>query len=92
LALAAVLPEACVHVLHLARSGTDKEARALQAHLTPLAELLGSTYGVPGLKAALNLIGFDVGYPRAPLMSLGEAQIAVLREALNLFQDSQCPS
>jgi 4-hydroxy-2-oxoglutarate aldolase len=87
LALATVLPDACVRLFELARDGSFDEAEALQARLMPLAELLGSTYGVPGVKAALNLVGFDVGYPRSPLGPLGESQIATLREALHVFQE-----
>ena len=87
LALAAVLPEACVRVFELAHQGGD-EATGLQERLVPLAQLLGATYGVPGFKAALILTGFDVGYPRPPLAPLGETQIATLREALHLFQET----
>ena len=36
------------------REGRHDEARAMQRQLVPLAKLLGPTYGVPGLKAALN--------------------------------------
>jgi 4-hydroxy-2-oxoglutarate aldolase len=87
LALAAVLPEACVRVFELAHQAGD-EAALLQQRLVPLAQLLGSTYGVPGLKAALNLTGFDVGYPRPPLSPLEGTQIATLREALRMFQET----
>ena len=87
LALASVVPDASVRVFELARAGADDEARALQQRLTPLAEMLGSTYGVPGLKAALNLSGFDVGYPRAPLAPLPEEHVARLRDALHTFQE-----
>ena len=43
------------------------EARALQQRLTPLARSVGGTYGVAGLKAALDLIGYSGGVPRPPL-------------------------
>ena len=76
------MPEACVRLFELTRSGSHAEAQALQEQLLPLARLLGSTHGVPGVKAALNLIGFDVGYPRAPLMPLAEPAVAAVREIL----------
>ena len=37
---------------------------------------------------ALNLIGFDVGYPRPPLMPLAETAVAAVREALHALQGS----
>jgi len=53
----------------------------------PLSRLLGQAYGVPGLKAALNLLGYDVGAPRPPLSPAPEAALAVLREALARFEE-----
>jgi 4-hydroxy-2-oxoglutarate aldolase len=87
LALGCVVPDLCVRLYELARAGRHDEARALQEQLAPLAKLIGSTYGVPGVKAALNLSGFDVGYPRPPLVSLGETAVAALREALRAAQE-----
>jgi len=82
LALACVLPDACVRLFELARAGQHQEARALQQQLLPVAKLVGSEYGVPGLKAALHLAGYDVGLPRRPLPPAPEAAVAELREAL----------
>ena len=73
LALGSVLPEPCVRLFELTKAGRHDEARALQQQLVPIAKLLGSTYGVPGLKAALKLIGCDVGWPRPPLVPLDDA-------------------
>src|SRR5882672_10940033 len=66
LALACVVPGACMHLFELTRAGRHDEALALQRQLVPLARLLGATYGVPGLKAALNLLGYDLRIPRPP--------------------------
>lgn len=71
LALACVLPDACTRVFELVRAQRFDDARVLQAQILPLAKLLGAT-GVPGLKAALNLIGYDVGVPRRPLAPLSD--------------------
>jgi 4-hydroxy-2-oxoglutarate aldolase len=67
LALAALLPEACVRLQALVKQQRLEEALALQHWVTPLARSVGSTYGVPGLKAALDLIGYNGGVPRPPL-------------------------
>jgi len=86
LALACVLPEACVRLYEIARAGRHAEARALQQQLMPLARLIGPAYGVPGLKAALTLAGYDVGLPRSPLAPAPEAAIPALRQALAEFE------
>jgi 4-hydroxy-2-oxoglutarate aldolase len=67
LALAALLPEACVRMQTLVRDQRLAEARVLQHWVTPLARSVGSIFGVAGLKAALDLIGYSGGVPRPPL-------------------------
>ena len=67
LALAALLPEACVRMQALVREERLAEARVLQHTITPLARSVGGTYGVAGLKAALDLSGYNGGVPRPPL-------------------------
>jgi 4-hydroxy-2-oxoglutarate aldolase len=43
--------------------------------MAPLARMVTSGYGVPGLKAALDLVGYKGGDPRAPLApASGEAR------------------
>ena len=65
LALAALVPDACNELLTLVRQSRLDEARTLQRQLLPIAKSVGGTYGVPGLKAALHLLGFAAGRPRA---------------------------
>ena len=69
--------------------GRFAEARAMQRTLAPLARLVGTAHGVPGLKAALDLLGFVGGAPRPPLLPAGAAAIDAIREqltALNLLE------
>jgi 4-hydroxy-2-oxoglutarate aldolase len=87
LALSCVLPDACVRVFELTRTGNHAEARALQMRLMPIAKLVGSMHGIAGLKAALKLVGCDVGDPRSPLAPVSDATVAVLREALVSFEE-----
>lgn len=86
LALSCVLPEACARLLDLARQGLQAEALALQQQLLPISRLVGSTYGVAGLKAALRILGCDVGVPRSPLVPISDAGMGALREALAPFE------
>ena len=53
----------------------------------PIARLISSGYGVPGLKAALNIVGCDVGRPRPPLAPVSETAVAALKEALARFEE-----
>ena len=87
LALSCVLPDACVRLFDLARSGKHVEAAALQQRLVGIAKLVGSMHGIAGLKAALKLAGCDVGGPRSPLAPVSDATVAVLREALVSFEE-----
>jgi dihydrodipicolinate synthase/N-acetylneuraminate lyase len=87
LALACVLPEPCLRVFELARGGRHAEALAIQRQILPLSRLLGR-YSVPGLKAALNLCGYDVGVPRPPLAPATDTAIAELRQALAVFEQT----
>jgi 4-hydroxy-2-oxoglutarate aldolase len=67
LALASLLPDACARMQALVREQRLAEARALQYWMMPLARSIGGMYGVAGLKAALDLIGYTGGVPRPPL-------------------------
>ena len=82
LALASAVPDLCVELYELARAGRLDEARALQRRLTPLAGLVTSIHGVPGLKAALSLLGYAAGDPRPPLRPAGPGAVDEIRRAL----------
>jgi len=89
LALGCVAPDACVRLFELTVAGRHDDARALQRELAPLARLIGPTYGVAGLKAALRLLGVDMGVPRSPLAPLPDAGVSALAEQLSTLQVSQ---
>jgi 4-hydroxy-2-oxoglutarate aldolase len=82
LALAGILPDACVEMRALVAAGRMGEARALQRRLMPLARSVGSVYGVPGLKAALELMGFAAGRPRPPLRPVSPQVAEIIRGQL----------
>ena len=83
LALAALLPEQCVAMRALVQENRLDEARALQQRITPLARSVGGTYGVAGLKAALDLIGYSGGVPRPPLRPAAAHVIDTISSQLN---------
>jgi 4-hydroxy-2-oxoglutarate aldolase len=87
LAPASVVPEACMRLYELAGAGRHDDALALQRRLIPLARLLGPTYGIPGLKAALKIAGHDLGRPRPPLAPAPEAAFTALADAIAALEE-----
>ena len=84
MALACVAPAACRQIYELVRAGRYDKARELQRHVTPLAKLVTSIHGIPGLKAALTLIGYVGGRPRLPLEPVGDDVVVQIRRQLDL--------
>ena len=92
LAVGGVAPDLCMNIFTAVADGRFAEARAMQRRLAPLARLVGTAHGVPGLKAALDLLGFVGGAPRPPLLPAGAAAIDAIREqliALNLLESAR---
>ncbi len=87
LALAGLLPEPCVRLFQSWRDGRVAEAQELQRRLLPIARLISTPYGVPGLKAALEILGCDVGQPRPPLTPASPEAVGILREALSAWKE-----
>ena len=81
-ALANILPEQCHRLLALFQQGHLDAARRLQARLIPLNSAVTAGYGVPALKAGLELVAGYGGQPRAPLVSLDERQREQLQQVL----------
>jgi 4-hydroxy-2-oxoglutarate aldolase len=82
LALAALVPDACQRMLLLVKDRKLDEANALQRELLPLARSVGGLYGIPGLKAALDLMGYVGGAPRPPLRSVSTKIIELISDQL----------
>src|SRR5262245_55175030 len=87
LAAACVVPEVCITLYELAAGGRAAEARALQRRLTPLAKMVTTTYGVPGLKAAMDLNGYRGGAPRLPLSPAPAEAIEHIRAELTRLRE-----
>ena len=85
LALANVAPRECVAIRQAVLSGDLARAREIHFRMMPVGRAVTSGYGVPGLKACLDLLGYHGGAPRPPLLP-ADAQTrasceAILREA-----------
>jgi len=74
LALACALPELSVELYEASRAGDAERARTLQHRLLRPARKLVSELGIPGLKYAMDCVGYYGGPPRRPLLLLTDAQ------------------
>jgi 4-hydroxy-2-oxoglutarate aldolase len=72
LALAAALPEKCAEVFELAERGQHDQARKLQLALVRASKKIVSEAGIPGVKYAMDLRGYQGGVGRLPLLPLTE--------------------
>jgi 4-hydroxy-2-oxoglutarate aldolase len=67
LAVGCCAPQICLDIYQAIKGGDLGRASALQQKLTPLARAVTKTYGIGGLKAALEMAGYVGGSVRAPL-------------------------
>jgi 4-hydroxy-2-oxoglutarate aldolase len=81
-ALANLAPHASAGIRNAWLERHSDQARQLQRTIAPLGEALTGGYGVPGLKAALRLLGYDHGDPRPPLPPLAASELPALRRLL----------
>ncbi|MDT5061559.1 MAG: 4-hydroxy-2-oxoglutarate aldolase [Acidobacteriota bacterium] len=85
LAIGCIAPRLAVAIYEAFEAGEQKSAREMQARLTIATRGVLGRYGIGGLKAALDMLGYAGGPVRAPLQDANEEarrEIAkVLKEA-----------
>jgi 4-hydroxy-2-oxoglutarate aldolase len=82
LRLADVIPEQCAAVYHEFLAGEWEKAASIQRDIIPLNNAIIQTYGVPGTKYAMDLLGFFGGPPRNPILPLDEKGKNVMEKVL----------
>ncbi|MCW8813363.1 MAG: dihydrodipicolinate synthase family protein [Chlorobium sp.] len=82
LALANIAPDECLQILLHSIARKHKEALELQNKMIPVNRAITTKFGVAGLKAAMDILGYDGGNPRMPLEPLNEAQLIELKVIL----------
>jgi len=82
LALANVAPREAVDIQRLFEAGRWDEAADLQRRMIPVNAAVTARFGIAGLKAALEMLGYYGGPVRSPLMDLNEQDRQTLREVL----------
>ncbi len=79
LALANIAPDECIQIFNLIRERNFEKALEIQNRMIPVNKAVTAKYGVAGLKAAMDLVGYFGGLPRLPLEPLSEAQLIELK-------------
>lgn len=82
LALANIVPEKCVEIQQLIQAGKLSEAKALQLRMIPVNHATTTTYGISGLKYAMDLLGYKGGKTRLPLLPLKQEEKEKIRNIL----------
>jgi 4-hydroxy-2-oxoglutarate aldolase len=85
LAVANAAPAVCLEIYRLFKEGKVEDASQRQLDLTPLNKAVMETYGLPGLKYAMEIQGYYGGPVRRPLLPLDDAakpEIEALVKAL----------
>jgi 4-hydroxy-2-oxoglutarate aldolase len=82
LALASALPEKCAELYDLFRAGQHEKAKQLQLLLVKASKRIATDNGIPGIKYAMDLRGYQGGLPRLPLLPPNETQKRAIAEII----------
>jgi len=82
LALANIAPQMGLELTRLFEAGARHEAAELQRRMIPVNNAVTARFGIAGLKAALDMLGYYGGPVRSPLLGLAEDERQTLREIL----------
>lgn len=82
LALANIAPNECVQIQKFVEEGKHTEALELQKKMLPVNKAITAKYGVAGLKAAMDMLGYFGGEPRAPLSVLSDSDKQIVKQVL----------
>jgi 4-hydroxy-2-oxoglutarate aldolase len=82
MAMANVAPQQAIDIYDLFRKGRWEEAAELQRRMIPVNAAVTARFGVAGLKAALDMLGYYGGPVRPPLLDLQQDEKDGLRTVL----------
>jgi 4-hydroxy-2-oxoglutarate aldolase len=82
LALADMAPGESVEIYQLAKEGEWEKAREIQLRVITVNQRIVGNYGVPGIKCALDLLGYFGGDPRPPLRPVSSEVKDSIRQIL----------
>jgi 4-hydroxy-tetrahydrodipicolinate synthase len=70
-------------MISLYKSGNAEAAQKIHLDLMPVFDVMGITTNPIPVKAAVNLLGFDAGDPRLPLVPATDEEKAAIRDVLS---------
>lgn len=82
MALVNCCPEECVNVQKEFNNGNIEKAREIYERVFPVNAAVTGEFGIPGLKYACDLLGFNGGLVRKPLLQIKEEDKLKLKEIL----------
>ncbi|MGI6433703.1 MAG: dihydrodipicolinate synthase family protein [Sphaerochaetaceae bacterium] len=89
--LANYMPRHCCQLYDEFKKGNLERAKELHFALYTVNKLVSGRLGIPGIKAAMNIMGFNGGEPRRPILSLGKPEEEKLKDTLNhIFATFDC--
>ncbi|MCF8034126.1 MAG: dihydrodipicolinate synthase family protein [Desulfarculaceae bacterium] len=77
-----VLPQRCVELFEAAKAGDHDRAKHLQWRIAKLAAMVTRIHGVGGLKATMDMVGYQGGVARMPLAMPSPEVVAELKAEL----------
>ncbi|WP_313427922.1 dihydrodipicolinate synthase family protein [Siminovitchia terrae] len=83
LALANCNPRECVRIQEAYEDGDLIAAKEIYQSLIPLNTAVTGTYGIPGLKYACDLMGYQGGFVRSPMMQINEQDKKKVKHIIN---------
>jgi 4-hydroxy-2-oxoglutarate aldolase len=72
LGIANLAPGPCSEIYQAFKAGRTSEAGRIQEQMVPVHNEIVGAIGVPGVKAALDMLGYSGGDPRSPIRPLPE--------------------
>ena len=82
LALSNMAPAETVEIHKLFQAGDYEKAREMQFRLLPVNQKIVGGYGVPGIKCAVDMLGYAGGDPRPPLRPVNQEARDSIRQIL----------
>ena len=77
-----LVPGRVKEMIRFYKEGDVETARTIDQELKPLVDVLGITINPIPVKAALNLLGYEVGGLRLPLVDASDEELGEIRSAL----------
>src|SRR5216684_6191320 len=88
LAVGCVVPQLCLEIYRAVQAREIDRAKRLQEKLSPLARAVTKTYGIGGLKTAMEMVGFAGGAVRQPLQRPNANATAEIGQLISAATDS----